>query len=227
DTAYSVLQVVASNMERAIKVISVERGYDPRDFCLVSFGGAGALHACELARSLSIPKVLVPPYPGVLSALGMAVADVVKSYVQGLLGPLDEARLQRAKETAQELVKRAAADLRREGVAPGDGVIHVLLDLRYQRQSFELTLPAHKLAAGGVAPGELCPELSSAFHQAHEKAYGYANPGERIELVAVRVRAEGGVKRSVPPLMGQRSGRLVPDQALMTRFDGVRIRTPV
>src|SRR5690606_971341 len=145
----------------------------------------------------------------------------------GLLGPLDEARLQRAKETAQELVKRAAADLRREGVAPGDGVIHVLLDLRYQRQSFDLTVPAHKLADEGVAPGELCPELSSAFHQAHEKAYGYANPGERIELVAVRVRAEGRVKRSVPPLMGQRSGRLVPDQALMTRFDGVRIRTPV
>lgn len=227
DTAYSVLQVVASNMERAIKVISVERGYDPRDFCLVSFGGAGALHACELARSLSIPKVLVPPYPGVLSALGMAVSDVVKSYVQGLLGPLDEARLQRARETARKLVERAAADLQREGVAPGDGVIHVLLDLRYQRQSFELTLPAPQLTDERIGPGDLCSELSSAFHQAHETAYGYANPGERIQLVAVRVRAEGRIERGVPPSVGQGSGAPVPDQALMTRFDGARVRTPV
>lgn len=227
DAAYNVLQVVASNMERAIKVISVERGYDPRDFCLVSFGGAGALHACELARNLSIPKVLVPPYPGVLSAMGMAVADVVKSYVQGLLGPLDEAHLLEAQKAARRLIERARADLEKEGVAAGDSVLHVQLDLRFQRQSFELTIPAPALADKGASPCQLMAELSRAFHQEHERAYGYTNPDEGIELVAVRVRAEGRIERPVLSSTAFQTARSGPAQVIQTRFARGKVKTAV
>ena len=90
EAAFGILQVANVQMERALRVISVEKGYDPSDFTLVSFGGAGGLHACDLARGLGIPRVLVPAHPGVLSAWGMAVADVVKTYSQGILGIVDD-----------------------------------------------------------------------------------------------------------------------------------------
>lgn len=225
DAAYSTLQVVASNMERAIKVISVERGYDPRDFCLVAFGGAGALHACELARNLSIPRVLIPSHPGVLSAMGMALADVVKTYVQGTLGPLDEEHLAGVQQAAKELVRRAHAELDDEGVPAASRVLSLQVDLRFGRQSFELVIPAPSLLTSG--PGELLRELAGAFHREHQRAYGYTNHDEPIEVVAVRLRATGRVgshpRRSLPA----HAGRPEPVERLITRFARDKVETPV
>lgn len=270
DAAYAVLQVVASNMERAVKAISVERGYDPRDFCLVSFGGAGALHACELAKNLSIPKVLVPAFPGVLSAVGMAVADVVKSYVQGLLGPLDEGHLIKMREAAGRLIRQAHADLAEEGVPPADRILTVQADLRFYRQSFELTVPADGLVStdelGGLLdgrlgqllsrdgsepksttsdlsgntpveltghrptgkdPSQILHQLAESFHQAHGKAYGYTARDEAIQVVAVRVHAQGRLARSLPRVISPGDGAPRPVQVLKSRFATGIEETPV
>ncbi len=204
DLAYGVIQVVNSNMERAVKVISVERGHDPRDFTLVSFGGAGSLHACELARSLQIPRVLIPRYPGILSAMGMAVADVVKTYSHALLGPLDTDHMADAAQLGTRLKREAESDLDGEGVSREERTFTLALDLRYRHQSFELTVPCATLLEESAA--HLTKRLAEAFHQLHESTYGHAHPTEPVELVAVRLRAEGRVPRpTLPPPLGTQS----------------------
>ena len=200
EAAYGVLRVVNSNMERAVKVISVERGHDPREFTLVSFGGAGSLHAAELAMELEIPRVLVPQHPGVLSAFGMAVADVVRTYVHGVLGPLNGSTLQRAQGAAAGLFERAAAELDAEGVPAASRTYEITVDARYAHQSFELPLPCPGLL--DQPPEALAAQLHEAFHQAHRAAYGHAHPEEPVELVAVRLRAEGKSPAANPRLTG-------------------------
>lgn len=214
DAAYGVIRVVNSNMERAIKVISVERGFDPRDFTLVSFGGAGSLHAAELAASLSIPRVLVPVNPGVLSAFGMTVADVVKTSVQGIVGPLDHQRLQEAQTIAAKLREEGYRALAFEGVEPQNQQVHLYVDLRYQGQSFELVIPFSDLP--DMDPEAALKELTNAFSAAHERAYGYADPLEPIEIVAVRVRAVGRLVTSGPMPMDAKGNKL-PDPVAETK----------
>jgi N-methylhydantoinase A/oxoprolinase/acetone carboxylase beta subunit len=140
------IEVVNAEMLRALRLVSVERGHDPRDFALVAFGGAGALHGCALAEELGLHTVLVPGAAGVLSALGLVASDERRDRVRSYLCPLEEA-----------------------GELPAEGEA----DLRYEGQSFELTVPLQE-------------ELGAAFHRAHEIRYGYAEPEREIELVAVR-----------------------------------------
>lgn len=178
--AQGILDVVETNMEKAIRVISVERGHDPRDYTLVAFGGAGGLHACALAAALDMPRVLVPTFPGGLSALGILRADVVKDFSKTLLLPLQSRR------TAEEALKaasrpidvRAEKDLQQEGFANAQIEIEHLLDMRYIGQAYELTVSAKG-------------NFLSAFHQAHAKRYGYSDPARAAEIVNVRVRARG------------------------------------
>jgi N-methylhydantoinase A len=149
-------------MERAIRVVSVERGHDPRDFTLVAFGGCGGLHACEIAQELGIATVVVPEHAGALSALGMLLCDAVRDYAAGVLGRPDiEARF-------DALEKRA----RRE--SPG-ARIERSADLRYLGQSYELNVPW----ASAV----------QRFHREHAKIYGHSIPGRDVEVVTIRVRA--------------------------------------
>lgn len=187
EAAWGALLVVRANMERAIRVISVERGHDPRRLALVSYGGAGGLHACELARALAIPTVYVPPEPGVLSAAGIAAADIVKTYSQGVLRQADGEGTRRAAETLERLSSQARSDLAEEGLPPERILLEQWADLRYQGQSFELTLPV---------PGEQSPEAwAEAFHRAHEAQYGYRSEEDPVEIVAVRLRATGRMPR--------------------------------
>ena len=154
------VEVVDAEMLRALRLVSVERGHDPRDFALVAFGGAGPLHACSLAEELEISTVLVPAQAGVLSALGLAVGDERRDRVVSYVCALDEA-----------------------GELPAEGEA----DLRYRRQSFELTVP-------------LEPDLAAAFHRAHDARYGYADPEREIELVAVRTAdVRPGPALELPP----------------------------
>ncbi len=173
--AAGILAVANATMEKAIRVISVERGYDPRRFTLVAFGGAGGLHACALAAALGIPRVLVPKFPGALSALGILRSDVVKDYVRTLLLPVaDEVRL-------RKLLERHFAELERQAVA----ALHRRqrsLDLRYRGQAYELTLPYGK-------------NFVAAFHRAHQRRYGYADPTRAVEVVNVRLRAVGLIQK--------------------------------
>ncbi|HWW14617.1 MAG TPA: hydantoinase/oxoprolinase family protein [Candidatus Dormibacteraeota bacterium] len=174
--AAGVIRVVNGTMEKAIRVVSIERGRDPRDFTLVAFGGAGGLHACALAESLNIPHVIIPALPGALSALGILVSDVVKDYSRTVLwrvsGKLPHAQLDR--EFAA-LKKQAAKDFEQEAWR---GRIHYKpsVDIRYRGQGYELNLPFTK-------------NLQKDFEQEHHRRYGYAHPAREQELVTLRLRA--------------------------------------
>lgn len=194
--AWGVIQVANANMERAIRRISVERGYDARRFTLLPFGGAGPLHACELAESLQIPRVLVPPVPGVLSALGMLVAAPTKDYSQTVMRTVadwtekDESWLV---QEAAPLAARAISEMVAEGYEESSITLSYRLDVRYKGQSHELTVV--------WTPGNQA--VSGLFQAAHQQRYGYRLPaGEMIEVVTLRVTA---VTPVVPPGIPQES----------------------
>lgn len=215
DFAAGIVSVANSTMERAIRVISVERGHDPRDFTLVAFGGAGGLHACELAGALGIPQVLVPKFPGALSALGILLSDVVKDYSRTLLLPAGKAVGSRLEQEFRRLEAAARADLKREGFPPPLHRLHRQLDLRYRGQAYELTLPYRR-------------DFPAAFHRAHARRYGYADPARPVEVVNVRLRAVGLTEK--PGLERVRSsGRRPPSAAWRRRalvyFEGRRFST--
>jgi len=174
--AAGVIRVVDAIMEKAIRVVSIERGHDPRDFALVAFGGAGGLHACALAEALSIPHVIVPAFPGALSALGILASDVVKDYSRTVLwrvsNKVPTADLNRE---FSSLERRAAKDLRSEGWK-GSAIYRRSVDIRYRGQGYELNVPADA-------------NLIEAFQKEHKRRYGYTHPGREVELVTLRLRA--------------------------------------
>jgi N-methylhydantoinase A len=174
--AAGVIRIVNATMEKAIRVVSIERGRDPRDFALVAFGGAGGLHACALAEALSIPRVIIPALPGALSALGILVSDVVKDYSRTVLWTIAKkiphSRL--APEFAA-LEKQAARDFHQEAW-PGKVHYRRSVDLRYRGQGYELNVP-------------FTHDLLKDFQKEHQRRYGYAYPGREIEAVTLRLRA--------------------------------------
>jgi N-methylhydantoinase A len=178
--AAGVIRVVNATMEKAIRVVSIERGYDTREFTLVAFGGAGGLHACELARALSIPRVIVPALPGALSAYGILVSDVVKDYSRTVLWRVAE-KLPKAQLEEEFLRLRRSAETEfREENWRGNIRFQKTVDVRYRGQGFELNLP-------------FSPRLLDAFHREHARRYGYSHPEREVEVVTLRLRA------SLPP----------------------------
>jgi N-methylhydantoinase A/oxoprolinase/acetone carboxylase beta subunit len=177
--AQGIVRVANANMERAIRLVSVERGHDPRDFALVAFGGCGALHACEIAQELGIRTVLVPEYAGALSALGMLLASHVRDYAAGVLNRSD---IEREFVRLERIARKHS---------PGAELIRSA-DIRYTGQSYELTVPWN--AADPAAP----------FHREHQQVYGYSNPDRSIEIVTIRVRARQDVQK--PKLLSRRAG---------------------
>ena len=174
--AAGMIRVVNATMEKAIRVVSIERGYDPREFALVAFGGAGGLHACELAAALRVPRVIVPARPGALSAFGILVSDVVKDYSRTVLWrTFDELPMKRLNEEFGTLCRRADQDFQADGWR-GAVRRQLSVDLRYRGQGYELNLPYTR----GLMP---------AFRRQHERRYGYSYPGREIELVTLRLRA--------------------------------------
>ena len=182
EAARGVIALANANIERAVRRVSVARGHDPRKFTLVAFGGAGPLHACEVAARLDIPRVLIPRAPGVLCALGLLVADVTRDYSRSLLGvnTLPQALL-------DDLLSQAREDLTREGIASSEMILMPLIDARYRGQAYELTIP--------FAEGDTEGDITATFHAAHEQAYGHALMGREVELVNLRVQATGVVAK--------------------------------
>lgn len=197
--ALGIIQVANAHMERALRVISVERGWDPRVFTLLSFGGAGGLHAADLARGLGIPRVLVPPVASTLSAYGMLVADVIKDYSKTVMLPGDTT-FHQLSDFLAELTQRGTADVLAEGTDPRDIHLEHSLDMRYRGQSYELNIP-------------FTPTFLGAFHKQHQATYGYAKPEAMIEIVNLRLRAIG--KSTPPPLHSQPLGDHNPQQAYL------------
>jgi N-methylhydantoinase A len=185
--AARIVEVVNSNMAQALRIVSVERGHDPREFSLIAFGGAGPVHAAALAEELAIPEVIVPPAPGAFSALGLVASDLKRDYVRTLYADLATVDPDRVATAFAAMEADGAAMLQAAGVdEPRRGLLR-LADVRYRRQAYELTIP---VAAGPVTRATL-DTLAAAFHSRHEQTYGHANRGEAVQLVNLRLTALG------------------------------------
>ena len=216
-----VIRVVNANMERALRVVSIERGYDPRDFTLIAFGGAGGLHACELAQAMGIPRVLVPAMPGALSAYGILVSDVVKDYSRTVLWRIEGQRVsadvaRRLRRELESFARMAHQDFRSEGWPPPEELA-ASADLRYHGQGYELNIPLRSFSDA---------QFLERFHREHHRRYGYAQPSHAVEIVTMRLRAS----RPAPAI---RTGApTAPSEVLSpafaaVNFGGRRLRTAV
>ena len=216
--ATGVLQVVNANMERALRVVSIERGYDPREFALVAFGGAGGLHACELAEALSIPTVILPAHPGALSAFGILASDAVKDFSRTLLWNLADKHSRAELEKEFRKLETAARKEFRDEKWTGTLLFERSLDLRYRGQGYELNIPA---AGNAVA----------RFHQEHQRRYGYHHPAKKIELVTVRLRGRIKARQSeisqAAKISSRSSMRARPVEQAAVVFQGRGVKTPV
>jgi len=217
ELAEGILSVANATMEKAIRVISVERGFDPGEFTLFSFGGAGGLHAAFLARLLNIPVVLVPPNPGILSALGMLLADVIKDYSLTVMKNQRNTTPDDLSTLFEDLEQRGRKDLFQEGFSESRLCLERYLDMRYEGQSFEIMVP-------------FSDTYIDDFHRRHEKTYGYRNRDKIVEIVNIRLRARGTPQKPQFTAAGKRSAR--PDRAALigTRdvvFDHRSMPTPI
>jgi N-methylhydantoinase A len=187
DAAARIVEVVNSNMAQALRIVSVERGYDPREFSLIAFGGAGPVHAVALAEELAIPEVIIPPAPGAFSALGLVATDLKRDYARTLYADLGSVDPTRVSDAFAAMEAAGVAMLDAASVPPARRALPRLADVRYRRQAYELTLP--------VDPGPITREsldhLAEAFHERHRRTYGHANREEPVQLVNLRMTAIG------------------------------------
>jgi N-methylhydantoinase A len=189
-TAHGMLGIVVANMVRAIRAVSVERGYDPRNFALVPFGGAGPLHATDVAKSLGITRCLVPFAPGILCAQGLIVSDLRETFVRTAVTPLREERAADVAARIAELKDQAGAWLEGESVSAQSRNIEIILDARYVGQNFELAI-----ALGNADPLPTVEAIKRCFYAEHERAYGFHNPADPIEIVNFRLIAVGKLRQ--------------------------------
>jgi N-methylhydantoinase A len=187
EAALGILRVVTANMARALRVVSVQRGYDPRDYALVPFGGAGPLHSSRLARELGITTVLVPETPGAQSAMGLLMTDIKTDFMRTRIVPVSESDAPALAASFAGLEEQAADWFDAEGVAEDDRRLVRRAELRYHGQNFELPV---ELPAGPVT-AETVAEMLRLFGQAHERVYGYYQEGAPVEAVTFRVEASG------------------------------------
>lgn len=211
--AQGVIDVVNNNMEQAVRLISVERGHDPADFVLFCFGGAGGLHAAYLSQALGIPRVVVPRFPGALSALGLLLADSRKDYSQSLLMPA-EASQSKIRAVLVALHRIGNSEMKSEGFA-ANAIRHVdALDMRYRGQSYELTVPMTR-------------DFIEQFHDAHERRYGHSTPDKPVEIVNVRTSFFGrSAKPRFRPAPKLRGSAKSIDVA-MVWMNGRRLKTSI
>jgi N-methylhydantoinase A len=190
--ADGIVAVVTANMVRAIRVISVQRGHDPRDYTLVAFGGAGPLHAARLAAELEIRRVLVPRNPGILCATGLLMADLRGDFAITRLMPLSSARLGEVEAIIVELRQRCEAWFAERGIDANARRITMSVDMRYAGQNYELFVPLPP----GVVRSETIDGLAAGFAAAHQRLYGFIADEEPMQLVTFRAEATGMVPKA-------------------------------
>ena len=196
--ASGILDIVNNNMVGAIRLVSVERGHDPRALALVAFGGAGPLHGAELAALLGMRTIVVPPAPGVLSAFGLLGTEVRNDYARTHLMKPSEYDLTAAAAVYLDLEREAQAWLDAEGVTPSRRRLRRLADVRYRHQGFEITVPWDDRDLS-------VDTLIRRFHERHRRLYTYALPDAPVEIVTLRVAAAGRVRRFALPALGRRA----------------------
>ena len=207
--AAGIVRIIETSMEKAIRVISVERGYDPRDFTLVAFGGGGPLHACSLARALRIPRVMIPAMPGALSAVGILLADALRDFSRTVMLPSGTD----LESLFLELEDAARTEFLAEGL---EGIPLRSVDLRYRGQGYELNLPFDT-------------NMLAAFHSLHTQRYGFSNQSREVEIVNVRVRMIAKPEPFDPARHESRAGdgRQAITATRDVYFDGAMLSTPV
>ena len=223
--ARGIVDLVDANMTGALKVMSVERGLDPKDFALVAFGGAGPVHGASLMRSLGMHRMLVPRYPGILCALGLMTTDLRYDFAV--------TRLQRAgvfdagltEETFADLIRQAEMRLADDGVVPERRTLERAADMRYEKQGVELFVP---FPSGPVCDAAFS-DLIAAFHSLHERLYTFADRSAPVEIVNLRVSATGATGRiTLPEIAAAPMRNAAPDATRPVSFDGrARVETPV
>ena len=201
--AEGILSVVNANMIRGIRRVSVERGYDPREFLLVPFGGAGPMHGVDLAQALNMKEIAVPPHPGISSAVGMLSADVRHDYVQTHIAVSRDADVGQIQTIFEGMEAQGTEQLGREGFSGPSVVLIRSADMRYIRQSYELSVPV----VGSALTGDELAAITDNFHRLHEKAYGYARNTEAVEFVNLRVVALGRLPKFRAPKRAAETAR--------------------
>lgn len=221
EAAAGIVTLVNHNMANAIRSRTIQKGHDPRQFTLVAFGGAGPLHAAAVARSLGVPEVIVPVYPGITSAMGLLSSDLKYDLIQNEFMLDSEADLGRLNADFKRLDAQARAQLKQDGVSEASVLIQHAADCRYVGQGYELRVP--------MPEGELSPEsiqqLWSEFNRLHREEYGHAFPGNPIELVNIRVVATGRLPKmpEIPPPAGGEVSSALVDRALVHFGDDGRL----
>jgi N-methylhydantoinase A len=219
-------RIANATMQRAIRSVSIERGRDPRDFALLAFGGSGPVHAAGLARDLDIARIVIPPHPGLFSALGLLAADVEQLYTRSVLTDLLRLDPARGNGILAEMAARAEVDLASEGFGSDRMELTRFADLRYRKQISELTLT---LPDGPLSPA-IVTRLAEQFHHEHERTYGYAIRDEHVQLVAFKLRARGNRANPVDvPWRDLADTRAVPrsDRSVYFGAGSGPVRTPV
>jgi len=196
--AMGVIRLADANMVNALKLVSVRRGYDPRDFVLVAFGGGGAMHAGALMRELRVKKVIIPVQPAVFSAWGMLMTDLRQDYIRTLITRTDQVRPETLNAIFAEMEAQAAEDLAAQHVSPDNMVFQRFADMRYLGQEHTVKVPL----PGGKITAESMPEINERFHQLHEHTYTF-RLDTKVELVNYHLTALGRVKKpALKPLDG-------------------------
>jgi len=218
ETADGIIRVANANMEKAIRVISIERGYDLRKFTLISFGGAGGLHAAEMATNLNIARVIIPHLAGVFSALGLLLAEAVKDFSLSFLTQLADVSSAELNHLFKKLKEKAVREMQREGFALNEIKLFPSLDMRYYGQSYEIEIP--------YSPAS---ELAEVFHQRHQHLYAYHHREQPIEIVNLKIKAVGTFPRI--KLQPFSSTEKSPESALVHRqplyYQGKHQEVPV
>ena len=188
--AHGIVEIANAAMVNALRLVSVQRGYDPRDFVLIGFGGAGPVHANRLAAEMDIPTTLIPMSPGITSAMGLLVTDLKHDYSTTLIQRVDQLDPRAVSEVFARMEGLGRATLAKESIPPGSMEFVRQVDMRYVGQSFELTIPLSSTAE--VSAGVFA-KVVAQFHEAHERAYGFNAPDEPVELVNLRLTAVGKI----------------------------------
>jgi N-methylhydantoinase A len=210
--ARGVIRVVNANMERAIRVITVERGYDPRDFALLAFGGAGPMHACELALDLGIRHIVLPRNPGLLCAWGALGAPLGREHSMTIRDSSPNYRNLIAR--AAPMKKRSVRELSAEGVTPSRIEHELFVDMRYRGQSYELEVA-------------LTPRFIEAFHNLHHQTFGHSSPDSPVEVVNLRLRSSAAGPMTAPRKIARKSKLPTPMAHIATLVGAKRRRVPV
>jgi N-methylhydantoinase A/oxoprolinase/acetone carboxylase beta subunit len=203
ETVLGVLRIVNSNMINAIRLTLAKYGLDPRDFAIVAFGGAGPMHACDLAKELGIKNVIIPYLPGAYSAYGILVSDLRSDLSKSILKPLDQAEKD-IQDAFSHLMDQATEDLRKQGISQSDAKYEFSLDLRYKGQSYEINV-------------EYKDDLVKSFHKKHKMLYGYSIQKEPVEIVNVRLKTI--THRTKPKPVKEEIGDSKPKEKRMMLFE--------